>query len=127
MASKAKVAELFELPYFKQMIPQYVQPMMAAYAEIATDSAEEAAEYLAATEAVSEKVFTGMLAMVRGFYEEVMTDEEVAVMIDIYQNPAFMKLMEMMPKMMPRMVDWFEENEEMLMQTVADAMGDEAA
>lgn len=123
MASRDAVEALFELPFFAQIMPQLVQPMYAAIAQHVTDDEEEAARFLAGANEVNTKVYEGMIKLCKDFYVEVLSDEEVAVMVEVYQNPAFMKLMALMPTVMPRMIDWFEENGEELERLYDEAAG----
>lgn len=123
MASRDAVEKLFALPFFEQIMPQLVQPMYAAIAQHVTDDEEEAARFLAGANEVNTKVYEGMIKLCKDFYVEVLTDEEVAVMVEVYQNPAFLKLMALMPTVMPRMIGWFEENGEELERLYDEAAG----
>lgn len=119
MASREKVDQLFELPIFKELMPSMLQPMQEAFADFIIDDPDERSSYLHDAMVIQGDMYDAMIAIVKDMYEASLTDEEADVLIEMYQVPAFMKLVKMMPTMMPRFFQWIHDNQEELTEKLS--------
>lgn len=127
MADKMNVERLFTLPYFQQTFDQMVKPMADATGQVLCAQNDIDPKLLArATEEAHKFIYQGMVELVMNLYVEVLSDEEVEFLREAYQHPTFLKLQNSMQSMMPMMVAWFEENQELIQRSIERAL-DEAA
>lgn len=127
MADKLNVERLFTLPYFQQMFDQMVRPMADTMGQILCADDDIDPRLIAkVTEEAHRYIYQGMMELVMNLYIEVLSDEDVEFLREAYQHPAFLKLQNSMQSMMPMMVAWFEENQELIQRSIERAL-DEAA
>ncbi len=127
MASEANVERLFALPYFQQMFDQMIKPMGEAVGQILGVDEDVDPEIRArATTEAQQFTYRGMMGIVKSHYLEILSDEEVDYLIEAYQHPVFLKLLNSAKSVMPMMVTWFEENEEALLRHIDQVLAEPA-
>ncbi len=124
MADKQNVERLFMLPYFQQMYEQTVKPMTDMMGQIlyANTDVDPRLVGKVTEEMTNQYIYQEMMRHMMDLYVEFLTDEEVEFLREAYQHPAFLKLQISMLSLMPRVVSWFEENQEIIQSSIKRAL-----
>ncbi len=112
MADRSEVEVLVNLPFFQNLFDQMMSPMLSSLDSYSADDVFPSEGSKESAVEAYRFIFDGMIEISADFYCEILTNSEVRELVVMYQSPVFLKLQVSMEQIMPKMLNWFEQNEE---------------
>ena len=120
VANPMNVERLFALPFFQQMFEKMFEPLASSLGQnFYLNNEVDPALIPKVTDVAFKYIYQGMTKIIIDSMTKNLTDDEVDFLRLAYQHPGFLKMQDQMQSMIPEMNTWLEENQKLILDSIA--------